>query len=82
MWDQFVVNNLPDHTNNSFLYALYNGVGVAVRVARVIVYSNVNLGHLVSVAIFGLTIKGIFAAAEFIVFLFKAWKSLIPVLGA
>ncbi|MBI5950216.1 MAG: hypothetical protein HY865_01050 [Chloroflexi bacterium] len=81
-WDQTVVNNMPDHTANSFLYALYNGVSVAVRIARVILYSNINLGHLVTVVIFGLGIKALFGIAEFIVFLFKAWKSLVPVLGA
>jgi hypothetical protein len=82
MWDKFVLQNMPEHTANTFLYALYNGVSVAVRIARVMVYGNINLGHLASVVFFGLSIKAIFAFAEFIVFLFKAWKSLIPVIGA
>jgi hypothetical protein len=48
----------------------------------VLVHSNVNLGPLITVLIIGLGIKLLFGIAEFIVFLFKAWKSLVPILGA
>jgi hypothetical protein len=82
MWDKFVIANMPDHTTNTFLYALYNGVSVAIRVARVMVYSNINLGHLVAVLVFAMGIKVLFGIAEFVMFLFKAWKSLVPILGA
>jgi len=82
MWDQFIIQNMPDHTANQFLYALYNGISVSVRVARVMVYSNINLGHLVAAVIFGLGIKAVLGLAEFVMFLFKAWKSLIPIIGA
>ncbi len=82
MWDRFVIANMPDHTANRFLYALYNGISLAVRIAWVLIYSNVNLGYLAAVIYFGMAVKAVMALAEFIVFLFKTWKSLVPVLGS
>ena len=82
IWGEMVIDNMPDHTANQFLYALYNGVSVAVRIARVILYSNINLGHLVTAVVFGFGIKTVLGIAEFVIFLLKAWKSIVPVIGA
>ena len=77
VWDQLIVQNLPDHTTNQFLYALYNGVSIAVRIARVMVYSNLNLSHFFAVLFFALGVRAYLAIAEAIVFIAKAYKSLM-----
>lgn len=82
IWDRTVIAAMPNHTAMQFTNVIFSSVKVSLKMARVLVYSNVNLGPLVAVLIFGLGIRGIFGIAEFIVFLFKAWKSLVPVLGA
>lgn len=82
IWDRTVIRAMPTHTAMQFTNVLYQSVKLGIKLARVMVYSNINLGPLLSVVIFGFGIKLIFGIAEFIVFLFKAWKSLVPVLGA
>lgn len=82
MWSQFVVSNMPDHTTNQFLYALYNAISITVRIARVMVYSNINLGHFMAALFFSVAIKTVLGLAEFSAFILKAWKSLVPIAGA
>jgi hypothetical protein len=82
MWDQFIIANLPDHNANQFMYVLYNAIAITLKIVRVMVYSNLNLGHFMAALLFGFVIKTILGIAEFIVFLFKAWKSLVPIIGA
>jgi hypothetical protein len=82
IYDQFIIKNLPNHTAFQFAFVIYSTVKMVLRLAFVLVYSNVNLAPLMTVLVLGMTIKATFAFAEFIVFLLKAWKSLIPVFGA
>ncbi len=82
IWDKTVVQNMPSHTTLQYTYVIYSSAKLAIRMARVLVHSNVNLGPLIMVILFGMGIRVIFGIAEFIVFLFKAWKSLVPILGA
>jgi len=92
-WDSFlsavtgvyktaIVDNMPDHSAIEFTHVIYNSVKITLRIARVMVYSNVNLAPLALVVVTGFGIKILFGLAEFIVFLFKAWKSLVPIVGA
>ena len=82
VWDETVIKNMPSHTTMKYTYVIYSSAKLAIKMARVLVYSNVNIGPLLTVALFGFSIKLLFGIAEFIVFLFKAWKSLVPILGA
>jgi hypothetical protein len=82
LWTSLVVDNLPEHKALEYTYVLYNTVILMLKIAWVMVYSNINLGHLVVVLFVGLVIKAIFGIAEFLMFLLKAWKSLIPIIGA
>lgn len=77
-----LLDHLPDHQSNSYLYALYNAVNISVRIARVMVYQNISLSWLMAVFAFGITIKGVFLIAEVVAFALKAWKSLIPIIGS
>jgi hypothetical protein len=82
IWNRTVVDNMPDHTTIEYTYVIYSSAKLAIRMARVLVHSNVNLGPLITVFLLGMSFKLLFGIAEFIVFLFKAWKSLVPILGA
>jgi hypothetical protein len=44
----------------------------------VMVYSNINLGHLMAVLFVALIVKSLFGVAEMFMFLLKAYKSLFP----
>lgn len=82
IWDRTVVQNMPSHTAMQYTHVIYASAKLAIRMTFVLVRSNVNLGPLIAVIVFGFGIKLLFGIAEFVVFLFKAWKSLVPVLGA
>lgn len=77
-----LIDHLPDHQSNSFLYAIYNAVNVSVRIARVMVYQNISLSWFIAALSFSLAVKGIFIIAELVAFGLKAFKSLIPIVGA
>lgn len=82
LWDQAIVQNLPPHTAIEYTYVIYSTAKLVLRMAYVLVYSNVNLFHLMTIVLAGFAVKALFGLAEFIVFLFKAWKSLVPIIGA
>lgn len=82
IWDRAVIQSMPPAQNFQYTYVIYTSAKLAIRMAYVLVRSNINLGPLITVVLVGFGIKAIFGIAEFIVFLFKAWKSLVPVLGA
>ena len=65
-----------------FTTTLYSTIQLVLRMSYATLYSNINLGPLMTALIFAIGIKASFGIAEFVVFLFKAWKSLVPVLGA
>lgn len=82
LWDRAIVQNLPSHSAIQYTYVIYSTAKLVLRMAYVLVYSNVNLFYLMTVVLIGFAVKLLFGLAEFIVFLFKAWKSLVPILGA
>jgi hypothetical protein len=73
---------MPTHKAIQYTYVIYSTVKLMIKIARVMVYSNINLGYLFAVVVIGMGVKILFGLAEFIVFLFKAWKSLVPIIGA
>lgn len=77
-----LIDHLPDHESNAFLYAIYNAVNVSVRIARVMVYQNISLSWFMAALTFSLGVKGVFIIAELVAFGLKAFKSLIPIVGA
>jgi hypothetical protein len=78
IWDKLVVQNLPPHKTLEYTYVIYNTVKLMVRIGRVMVYSNINLGHLMAVLLIGINIRLILGTAELAVFIAKVWKTLIP----
>ncbi len=82
LWDRTVVQAMPTHKAIQYTYVIYSTIKLVVRIARVMIYSNLNLGWFFSIVFLGFGIKVAFGIAEFIVFLFKAWKSLVPIIGA
>ena len=82
IYDTAILSILPDHQAIEFTNVLYETVSMTVKLAQILVYSNVNLGPLVTIVGIAFGIKMVLGLAEFVVFLFKAWKSLVPVLGA
>lgn len=82
VWDAAIVRNAPAHITNQYIYVLYNTVKLVLKLAYVLIYSNVNLTYLIAIVFFGLYIQASLWTLEMIAFGFKAWKSLIPVVGA
>jgi len=82
IWHRTVIAALPSHSTIQYTYVVYSTIKIVLRIARVMVYSNINLGHFMAVFYLAFIAKTILSIAEFIVFLFKAWKSLIPIFGA
>jgi len=82
LWQTLVIDQLPPHETFEYTAILLSTVKLTLRIARVLVYGNINLGHLMTVIVVGLAIKLIFGLAWLVAFLFKAWKSLVPIIGA
>lgn len=78
IWSDFVIKSLPDHKAMEFIYVLYNAVGLMLKIAYVMVYSNVNLDHLMAVIFVALISKSLLGLAEMFMFVIKAYKSLFP----
>lgn len=77
-----LIDHLPDHQSNSYLYAIYNAINVTVRIARVVIYGNISLSWFILAITFALGVKAVIALAQIVAFVLKAWKSLIPIVGA
>lgn len=77
-WDATIVANLPNHTTMEYTYVLYNAVILTLKIAWVMVYSNVNLGHLAAVLLISIAFRAVMGVAEFIMFLFKTYNTIFP----
>lgn len=82
MWNKTIVQALPSHQVMQFTNVLYSTVQLVLRLNYAMIYSNVNLRWFISAVALGLAFKFNLAVAEFVVFLFKTWKSLMPIIGA
>jgi hypothetical protein len=80
--DRGILKLLPSHSAFEYTYVLFNVVTVVLKIIWVLVASNINLYPLMTVIALGIAIKLGFFAAWLAAFLLKAWKSLVPVLGA
>ncbi len=80
--DHGILKLLPSHNPFEYTYMLFNVIQLVFRLAWVLVESNINLGPLFTVLLAGIGIKLVFGLIQIGAFLFKAWKSLVPVLGS
>ena len=80
--DNGILKLLPEHNPFQYTYMLFNVIEIVLRLAWVLAASNINLGPLAAVMVLSIGIRAAFSIIWFIAFLFKAWKSLVPVLGA
>lgn len=77
-WTTAIIENLPTHKTMEYTYVLYNAVKLVFKIAWVMVYSNINLGHLMTVLFIALAFKFLVGIAELVAFLFKAYNELFP----
>lgn len=84
IWDRTMLLALPEHSTSliSFFSILINAVRLALRIAYVVVHFNINLYPLMYMLIFALTIKAFFGVIWLIAAILRAWKALVPILGA
>lgn len=82
IWNSYIVTALPSHKTLEYTYVLFNAIAIALKIGWVMVYSNVNISHLAIIIGIGMAFKALLSIAEFIAFLFKLWKSLVPIAGA
>lgn len=80
--DRGILKLLPSHNAFEYTYLLFNTVQVVMKIVWVLVASNINLGPLAAVLLLGIGIRLIFGVAWLGAFILKAWKSLVPILGA
>ncbi len=76
LWDRTVISVLPSHTALRFTSVIYSSVKLVIKLARVLVHSNVNLGPLISVVIIGIGFRIIFALAELAFLILRTIKAL------
>jgi len=82
IFDRGLLKLLPSHNPFGFLYALLATVRLVLRVVYVLAYGNLNVGPFFAAMLWGLAVNSIMSVIWFASFLLKAWKSLVPILGA
>lgn len=82
IFDKALFKYLPSHNAFAFTQVLYNTIKLTLRVVRVLVYGNINLAPLMTILIAAVGIKLTFGTIWLVAFVLKAWKSLIPIVGA
>lgn len=84
LWDRTILQALPKHGTSllTFFSILINAVRLALRIAYVVVHFNINLFPLMFVLITALAFKAVFGVIWLIAAILRAWKSLVPIIGA
>jgi len=92
LWDNIIVGVAfiidpfwkvtPEHQGLTFLEPLYHTMELVFRLVRVFAYGNINLGPVLALLLVALAFKAAMWLIWLVVFALKAWKSLVPVMGA
>jgi hypothetical protein len=80
--DILFFRQLPEHGSSEIIYVMYNAIEVVFRIARVLVFQNINIYPLVAATLYAIGINLLFGIGWLAAFLLKAWKSLVPILGS
>jgi hypothetical protein len=80
--DSGIVKLLPSHQPFEYTYVVFNVISLTLRLVWVFAASNLSFVWLGRVILVGFSIKAIFGIIWLVAFLFKAWKSLVPIFGA
>ena len=80
--DALLFKQLPEHGSSQIIYVLYNAIEIVFRLTFVLVASNINIYPLIFAVGYVITINLLFGVGWLAVFLLKAWKSLVPILGS
>jgi len=82
IFDRGLLRLLPAHEPLQFVYAMVATIRLVLRIAYVLAYGNLSLAPLFATVIYAIAINAIMSIVWLGAFLLKAWKSLVPVLGA
>lgn len=80
--DTIFFSQLPEHGSWQFLNAIYNAIDITFTLIQVMLFENLNIYPLIRAIEFAIGINLLFSIGWLAAFLFKAWKSLVPILGA
>lgn len=73
---------VPQHQGLSFIEPIYRTMELVFRLLRVFAYGNINLGPVLALLFIAMGIRAVFFLVWLAAFALKAWKSLVPILGA
>jgi membrane-bound inhibitor of C-type lysozyme len=92
MWDYLIVGIawvidpffklVPEHQGLTFIQTIYNSAEIVIRLVVVFAYGNINLGPVIAIFMTAIAFQAIMGVLWIISFALKAWKSLVPILGA
>jgi len=82
IFDTLFLSQLPEHGSYEFLAAIYNAIDITFTLTQVMIAENLNIYPLVHAIELALGIKLLFSLGWLAAFALKAWKSLVPILGA
>jgi len=80
--DRGIFKLLPEHNSFELFYVIMNVLTIMLKIVRVLVFQNISLYPLIVVFGIAFTFRAVMFVVWLIAALFKAWKSLVPVLGA
>jgi hypothetical protein len=80
--DTLFFKQLPEHGSWEFLAAIYNAIDITFTLVQVMLFENLNIYPLIRAIQISIGINLLFALGWLAAFLLKAWKSLVPILGA
>lgn len=74
--------NMPTHQEVEYLYTITNTISLVIKIAYVLLRSNINIIPMILVLFVGFQFQLFMFLVWFLSSLLKAWKSLVPILGA
>lgn len=83
IFDNGILRTLPNHNPFEFVYAIVATIKLLLKILWILHYSgNFNIFPLIALFLWAVFVNSIMGLAWFAAFLLKAWKSLVPILGA
>lgn len=76
------VKVLPAHGSSQFIYVFYNTIEMLFRLVRVLVYQSISIYPLIYAIGFIISLRLLFFVVWVVLVLLRAWKQLVPVIGA
>lgn len=80
--DSLFVSVLPEHGSSEIIYVFFNTIEMVFRLARILVFQSINIYPIIFVLGVVIAFRLLLSLVFVALVLLRAWKQLVPVIGA